>query len=163
RRAEAQFEHAGQQGHLAVCAIGRAAVAYLRGDLPQADAVARRGLTLSEGIGDQQPIAVFCYRLGQIASEQGDPAAAAACCRCALAAGRREEAEGHLRAVLALQTAMGIPLAAARTRLALAETLGASADPGTIPQETRTLLADRQAQFAAIGALLDVARAEELR
>jgi ATP/maltotriose-dependent transcriptional regulator MalT len=251
---------------VAICALGLAEVAYLRGDLAHASAVARGGLAISEGMGDQQPIAMFCYRVGQIAWEQGDPAAAAAWCRharrlarriempdlealavlaqararltagrlraacallehgrrlsaalsvsepgvqvalltaevrlrqgllsdaqaaaeetlrltaggryrraetlaqrllgrCALATSRHDEAEGHLRTALALQTEMGATLEAARTRLVLAEGLVAATGSGSIPEEARKLLAEAQAQFVASGAALDLARIEQV-
>jgi tetratricopeptide (TPR) repeat protein len=81
--------------------------------------------------------------------------------RCALGEGRAGEAEHHLRAALAMQTAMGAALEAARTRLALARAL-AVAGSGVSGDEARALAVEARAQCAASGAALDLAQAEQL-
>ena len=82
--------------------------------------------------------------------------------QCALIRGGAAEAETHLRQALALQTQMGVALEAARTRLVLAEVLVAGAGRARIPEEVRTLSEHAQAQFAARGAALDLARAGQV-
>jgi len=80
----------------------------------------------------------------------------------ALARGTFAEAEDQLRASLGLLDEMGAALEAARTRLALDETLVASAGTADVPHEARTLLAEAHAQFVASGATLDQARSDQL-
>jgi hypothetical protein len=82
--------------------------------------------------------------------------------QCALLGGDPECAGSHLRAALHLQTEMGVALEAARTRMVLAATLMASTERRDVVPKACALLADAQAQFAASGAALDLAQAEQL-
>jgi tetratricopeptide (TPR) repeat protein len=133
--------------------VGAALVAaemYLRtrpsdhATLAQARAAADEALRLARGHGRRREEALARRLQGQ----------------CALAAGHAEAAEAQLRAALALQDTMGAALEAARTRLALAEVLGAGTGP--LPAEPRALLAGAHAQFVRSGAALDLAEAERL-
>jgi hypothetical protein len=82
--------------------------------------------------------------------------------RCALAQGDTSGAEAHLRAALDIHMVLGAALEAARTRLLLAQALGAREAQGPIPHEAKAHLAAAQAQFVASGAALDLAQAEQL-
>src|SRR5207237_886811 len=82
--------------------------------------------------------------------------------QCTLANGKCDAAEGHLRSTLALQTELGTALEAARTRLALAQALGRGTEGTKVPAEALVLLAEARAGFAASGATLDLAQAEDL-
>ncbi len=82
--------------------------------------------------------------------------------RCAHVAGRVADAEERLRAALASQTALGLALDAARTGVALAATLLAGSGSADASAEALLLLAQARTQFAASGALLDLAQAEQL-
>jgi hypothetical protein len=80
----------------------------------------------------------------------------------ARAAGDGRAAGAHLRAALVQQEEIGAAMEAARTRLALAETLMAGADAGTRSAEAKGLLVEAQAQFASSGAALNLAQAQAL-
>jgi hypothetical protein len=82
--------------------------------------------------------------------------------QCALTQGAPTEAVAHLRSALALQDAAGVALEGARTRRALAEALVAQTGGAPAAEEARAALAEAQAQFAASGAILDLARARQL-
>jgi hypothetical protein len=64
----------------------------------------------------------------------------------------------ELRAAVGVLTDVGAALEAARARLALAEALATV----EISPETRRLLTEARAQFAASGAVLDLDQAEQL-
>jgi hypothetical protein len=82
--------------------------------------------------------------------------------QCALARGDNPVAESDLRTALALQTEIGADLEGARTRLALAVMLIHGVVWETTTEEAQALLAAARSQFAASGAQLDLARAEQL-
>lgn len=104
-------------------------------------------------------------RLWVAASSEGRPLQSLAQ-RCLGVCARRQGAHAaalaHLRAALAVQLELSAALEAARTRLALAETLVATARPADAPPEARMLLAEAQAQFASSRATRDVALADQM-
>ncbi len=82
--------------------------------------------------------------------------------QCALASNHPRRAETHLRSALGQLTEIGAALEAARTRLVLAGALMSGAGERDIPEEARMLLREARDQFAASGAVLDLAHHERL-
>ena len=109
----------------------------------EARTAAEEALRLAFARGRQREEAQARRLLGECARSEGDIAAA----------------EAHLRAALALETSSDSTLEAARTRLALAETLRFSEHRHG---EAMDLLREARERFAASGAMGDLARADQL-